>query len=178
MVDPAHGALDESYTPEDDSQEVHSVFSEEGTARRQDNGVSDITWLTLDFKSPSKAQVLPYFTDFFLITVVLLFFFWRLFNQMKKPISRTVLPSESMSIDGGLSVPGMSGYSATLDRPYRQPGAVDYPTVTMPRNYHYGPVGGYDDYRGGPPSDYTSLSRGSHMDERYRYRGSFKCFLW
>lgn len=39
MVDPAHGALDESYTPEDDSQEVHSVFSEEGTTRRPDNGV-------------------------------------------------------------------------------------------------------------------------------------------
>uniref|UniRef100_A0A671UWX7 Catenin delta 1 n=1 Tax=Sparus aurata TaxID=8175 RepID=A0A671UWX7_SPAAU len=34
MVDPAHGALDESYSPEDDSQEVHSVFSEEGTTRR------------------------------------------------------------------------------------------------------------------------------------------------
>lgn len=40
MVDPAHGALDESYTPEDDSQEVHSVFSEEGTTRRMDNGVA------------------------------------------------------------------------------------------------------------------------------------------
>lgn len=39
MVDPAHGALDESYTPEDESQEVHSVFSEEGTTRRMDNGV-------------------------------------------------------------------------------------------------------------------------------------------
>lgn len=43
MVDPAHGALDESYTPEDDSQEVHSVFSEEGTTRRLDNGVNDYT---------------------------------------------------------------------------------------------------------------------------------------
>lgn len=39
MVDPAHGALDESYTPEDDSHEAHSVFSEEGTTRRSDNGV-------------------------------------------------------------------------------------------------------------------------------------------
>uniref|UniRef100_A0A8C2XKQ1 Catenin delta 1 n=1 Tax=Cyclopterus lumpus TaxID=8103 RepID=A0A8C2XKQ1_CYCLU len=111
MVDPAHGALDESYTPEDDSQE--------------------------------------------------------------KPISRTVLPSDSMSIDGGLSVSGMGGYSATLDRPYRQPGQGDYPTATVPRNYHYVPVGGYDDYRGGPPSEaYTSLSRGSHMDDRYRYNTS------
>ena len=43
MVDPAHGALDESYTPEDDSQEAHSVFSEEGTARRADNGVGTHT---------------------------------------------------------------------------------------------------------------------------------------
>lgn len=40
MVDPAHGALDESYTPED---EVHSVFSDEGTARRPDNGVNEMT---------------------------------------------------------------------------------------------------------------------------------------
>ncbi|XP_067373625.1 catenin delta-1-like isoform X2 [Channa argus] len=126
MVDPAHGALDESYTPEDDSQDVHSVFSDEGTTRRADNG-------------------------------------------MKKPISRTVLPTDTMSMDGGLSVPGMGGYSATLDRPYRQVGAGDYPTATVPRNYHYGPVGGYDDYRPGPPSEaYTSLSRGSHMDDRYR----------
>lgn len=134
MVDPAHGALDESYTPEDDSHEVHSVFSEEGTTRRPDT-------------------TLP---------------------QMKKPISRTVMPSDSMSIDGGLSVSGMGGYSATLDRPYRHPGAGDYPTATVPRNYHYGPVGGYDDYRGGPPSEaYTSLSRGSHMDDRYRYNSPY-----
>jgi len=40
MVDPAHGALDDSYTPEDDSHEAHSVFSEEGTTRRADNGVA------------------------------------------------------------------------------------------------------------------------------------------
>lgn len=39
MVDPAHGALEESYTPDDDRQEVHSVFSEEGTGRRSDFGV-------------------------------------------------------------------------------------------------------------------------------------------
>ncbi|XP_037531206.1 catenin delta-1 [Nematolebias whitei] len=124
MVDPAHGTLDENYTPEDDSQEAHSVFSEEGTTRRIDNG-------------------------------------------MKKPVLRTVIPSLTMSIDGGLS-PGMGVYSATLDRPYR-PIPGDYPTATVPRNYHYGPVGGYDEYRGGPPSEaYTSLSRGSHMDERYR----------
>lgn len=40
MVDPAHGALEDSYTPDDDRQEVHSVFSEEGTGRRLDLGVS------------------------------------------------------------------------------------------------------------------------------------------
>ncbi|XP_068596092.1 catenin delta-1-like [Brachionichthys hirsutus] len=123
MVDPAHGALDERYSPEDDSHEVRSVFSEEGLARRPENG-------------------------------------------MNKPVSRTVLPSDSMSIDGGLS---MGGYSATMDRPYRQPGVGDYPTATVPRNYHYGPAGGYDDYRGAPPPEaYASLSRGLHMDERYR----------
>uniref|UniRef100_A0A8C7YG63 Catenin delta-1 n=1 Tax=Oryzias sinensis TaxID=183150 RepID=A0A8C7YG63_9TELE len=96
--------------------------------------------------------------------------FVSLLFQMKKPMSRTVMPSESMGLDGGITVPGMGVYSATLDRPYRQPGAADYPTATVPRNYHYGPmVGGYDEYRGGPPSEaYTSLSRGSHMDERYR----------
>ncbi|KAF7228258.1 catenin delta-1 isoform X2 [Nothobranchius furzeri] len=122
MVDPAHGALDESYTPEDESLEAHSVFSEEGTTRRMENG-------------------------------------------MKKPISRPVLPS--VTIDGGLS-PGMGMYSATLDRGYRTTGVGDYPTATVPRNYHYGPVGGYDDYRGPPSEAYTSLSRGSHMDDRYR----------
>ncbi|XP_020782990.1 catenin delta-1-like isoform X4 [Boleophthalmus pectinirostris] len=125
MVDPAHNSVDDGYTPEDDSHEAHSVFSDEGTARRQDNG-------------------------------------------MKKPISRTVMPSDSMSIDGGLPVPGMGVYSATLDRPYRQAGVPDYPTATVPRNYHYGPVGGYDEYRAPPSEAYTSLSRGSHMEERYR----------
>lgn len=83
--------------------------------------------------------------------------------QMKKPI---FLPTDPMS--------GMGVYSATLDRPYRQAVPGDYPTATVPRNYHYGPVGGYDDYRGGPPSEaYTSLSRGSHMDDRYRYRSIY-----
>lgn len=90
---------------------------------------------------------------------------------MKKPILRTVPPSQS-SMDGMLS-PAMGVYSATLDRPYRPTGVGDYPTATVPRNYHYAPVGGYEDYRPGPPSEaYTSLSRGSHMDERYRYRNT------
>ena len=75
-----------------------------------------------------------------------------------------------MSIDGGLSVSGMGGYSATLDRAYRQGGGIpDYPMATVPRHYHYAPSGGYDDYRAGPPSDtYASLSRGTRMDDRYR----------
>uniref|UniRef100_A0A8C7TGE9 Catenin delta-1 n=1 Tax=Oncorhynchus mykiss TaxID=8022 RepID=A0A8C7TGE9_ONCMY len=89
--------------------------------------------------------------------------------QMKVITSRTVLPSDSMSIDGGVSVSGMGGYSATLDRSYRQGGGGDYPTATVPRNYHYGPAGGYDDYRSAPPSEaYASLSRGTRMDDRYR----------
>lgn len=164
MVDPAHGALDESYSPEDDSQEVHSVFSEEGTTRRSDNGVNEMThirWCYQTFKKSFKGLHTAR-------TYIHLYCLPR--PQMKKPISRTVMPSDSMSIDGGLSVPGMGHYSATLDRPYRQP-VPDYPTATVPRNYHYGPVGAYDDYRGGPPSEaYTSLSRGAHMDDRYRYR--------
>uniref|UniRef100_A0A8C7TMD0 Catenin delta-1 n=1 Tax=Oncorhynchus mykiss TaxID=8022 RepID=A0A8C7TMD0_ONCMY len=127
MVDPAHGSLDESYTPEGDSQEVHSAFSDDGTNGR------------------------------------------RAGNAMKVITSRTVLPSDSMSIDGGVSVSGMGGYSATLDRSYRQGGGGDYPTATVPRNYHYGPAGGYDDYRSAPPSEaYASLSRGTRMDDRYR----------
>uniref|UniRef100_A0A8K9WWX0 Catenin delta-1 n=1 Tax=Oncorhynchus mykiss TaxID=8022 RepID=A0A8K9WWX0_ONCMY len=107
MVDPAHGSLDESYTPEGDSQEVHSAFSDDGTNGR------------------------------------------RAGNAMKVITSRTVL--------------------ATLDRSYRQGGGGDYPTATVPRNYHYGPAGGYDDYRSAPPSEaYASLSRGTRMDDRYR----------
>uniref|UniRef100_A0A8C7HWD4 Catenin delta 1 n=1 Tax=Oncorhynchus kisutch TaxID=8019 RepID=A0A8C7HWD4_ONCKI len=90
-------------------------------------------------------------------------------RAMKVITSRTVLPSDSMSIDGGVSVSGMGGYSATLDRSYRQGGGGDYPTATVPRNYHYGPAGGYDDYRSAPPSEaYASLSRGTRMDDRYR----------
>ncbi|KAG7458472.1 hypothetical protein MATL_G00220700 [Megalops atlanticus] len=92
---------------------------------------------------------------------------------VKTVTTRTVIPSvsDTLSLDGGGSVTG--GYS-TMDRVYRQGGGVggDYPTV--PRNYHYGPPGGYDDYRPGPPSEaYSSLSRGAHMDDRYRsYEGA------
>uniref|UniRef100_A0A8C9Y915 Catenin delta 1 n=1 Tax=Sander lucioperca TaxID=283035 RepID=A0A8C9Y915_SANLU len=88
--------------------------------------------------------------------------------------TRTVIPSvsDTLSLDGGGSVTGMGGYPAPMV--YRQgPGGgmpMDYPTHTVPRNYHYGPPGGYDDYRTGPPSEaYTSLSRGARMDDRYRY---------
>ncbi|CAF90038.1 unnamed protein product, partial [Tetraodon nigroviridis] len=53
-----------------------------------------------------------------------------------------------------------------------RPGAgapMDYPTNTVPRNYHYGPPVGYNDYRTGPPSEaYASLNRSAHMDDRYR----------
>ncbi|XP_038570287.1 catenin delta-1 isoform X2 [Micropterus salmoides] len=94
---------------------------------------------------------------------------------VKTTTTRTVIPSvsDTLSLDGGGSVTGMGGYTTPMDRVYRQvPGGgmpMDYPTHTVPRNYHYGPPGGYDDYRTGPPSDtYTSLSRGARMDDRYR----------
>lgn len=82
--------------------------------------------------------------------------------------------SDTLSLDGGGSVTGVGGYTT----PYRQgPVAgvpMDYPTHTVPRNYHYGPPGGYNDYRTGPPSEtYASLTRGAHMDDRYRYYFKF-----
>uniref|UniRef100_A0A8C4H629 Catenin (cadherin-associated protein), delta 1 n=1 Tax=Dicentrarchus labrax TaxID=13489 RepID=A0A8C4H629_DICLA len=92
---------------------------------------------------------------------------------VKTTHTRTVIPSvsDTLSLDGGGSVTGMGGYTAPMV--YRQgPGAgvpMDYPTHTVPRNYHYGPPAGYDDYRTGPPSEtYASLSRGARMDDRYR----------
>ena len=61
MVDPAHGALDESYTPEDDSQEAHSVFSDEGSAlRRPENGVRSALAHTLSQHVLSKCQSLTH----------------------------------------------------------------------------------------------------------------------
>ncbi|XP_044044828.1 catenin delta-1 isoform X2 [Siniperca chuatsi] len=94
---------------------------------------------------------------------------------VKTTTTRTVIPSlsDTLSLDGGGSVTGMGGYTAPMDRVYRQaPGGgmpMDYPTHTVPRNYHYGPPGGYDDYRTGPPTEtYASLSRGARMDDRYR----------
>lgn len=81
--------------------------------------------------------------------------------------------SDTLSLDGGGSMTGMGGYTTPMDRVYRQaPGGgvpMDYPTHTVPRNYHYGPPAGYDDYRTGPPSEtYASLTRGARMDDRYR----------
>uniref|UniRef100_A0A7N6BU85 Catenin (cadherin-associated protein), delta 1 n=1 Tax=Anabas testudineus TaxID=64144 RepID=A0A7N6BU85_ANATE len=94
---------------------------------------------------------------------------------VKTTTTRTVIPSvsDTLSLDGGGSVTGMGAYTAPIDRVYRQgPGVgmpMDYPTHTVPRNYHYGPPGGYDDYRAGPPTEtYASLSRGARMDDRYR----------
>lgn len=87
---------------------------------------------------------------------------------IKTTTTRTVVPSvsDTMSLDGGGSMTGM-GYTT----PYRPPAGapMDYPTQTVPRNYHYGPPGGYEDYRGTPPADtYASLNRGARMDDRYR----------
>ncbi|XP_069386602.1 catenin delta-1 isoform X2 [Paralichthys olivaceus] len=94
---------------------------------------------------------------------------------VKTTTTRTVIPSvsDTLSLDGGGSVTGMGGYSTPIDRVYRPPPSggmpMEYPTHTFPRNYHYGPPGAYDEYRSGPPTDtYASLSRGGHMDDRYR----------
>ncbi|XP_078145875.1 catenin delta-1 isoform X2 [Centroberyx gerrardi] len=94
---------------------------------------------------------------------------------VKTTTTRTVIPSvsDTLSLDGGGSVTGMVGYNTPMERVYRPgPGGgvpMDYPTHTVPRNYHYGPPGGYEDYRGGPPSEtYASLTRGARMDDRYR----------
>ncbi|XP_062283055.1 catenin delta-1 [Scomber scombrus] len=94
---------------------------------------------------------------------------------VKTTTTRTVIPSvsDTLSLDGGGSVTGMGGYTSPMDRAYRHgPGGgvpMDYPTHTVPRNYHYGPPAGYEEYRPGPPSEaYTSLSRGARMDDRYR----------
>lgn len=78
--------------------------------------------------------------------------------------------SDTLSLEGGSAV---GGYTTPVAyRPVPGGGApMDYPTHTVPRNYHYGPPpGSYNDYRGGPPSDaYASLNRGANMDDRYRY---------
>ncbi|KAJ8373426.1 hypothetical protein AAFF_G00265530 [Aldrovandia affinis] len=96
-------------------------------------------------------------------------------KTVKTTTTRTVIPSVSdvLSVDGGGSVTGGvggGGYS-TVDRVYRPPGGVvgDYPASTVPRNYHYAPPRGYEEYRPAVPSEvYSSLSRGVRMDERYR----------
>uniref|UniRef100_A0AAQ6ALD1 Catenin (cadherin-associated protein), delta 1 n=1 Tax=Amphiprion ocellaris TaxID=80972 RepID=A0AAQ6ALD1_AMPOC len=90
-------------------------------------------------------------------------------SLVKTTTTRTVIPSvsDTLSIDGGGSVTGMAGYTTPMDRVYRPgpggPGVpMDYPTHTVPRNYHYGPPAGYDDYHAGPPSEtYASLNRGA-----------------
>lgn len=95
-------------------------------------------------------------------------------KHAKTTTTRTVMPSvsDTLSLDGGGSVTGMGGYAAPMVyRPGPAPAVpMDYPTHTVPRNYHYGPPVGYEDYRSGPPSEtYASLSRAARMDDRYRY---------
>ncbi|XP_028974146.1 catenin delta-1 isoform X3 [Esox lucius] len=93
---------------------------------------------------------------------------------VKTTTTRTVIPSvsDTLSLDGGGSVTGMGGgYPGPVERSYRRPGPVDYPTNTVPRNYQYGPPAGYEEYRELPPTigeAYASLSRGARVDDRYR----------
>ncbi|XP_061833059.1 catenin delta-1 isoform X2 [Nerophis lumbriciformis] len=97
-------------------------------------------------------------------------------KQVIKPTAtRTVIPSisDTLSLDGGGSAVGMGAYIPPMAGGYRQaPGVgvpMEYPTHTVPRNYHYGPPGGYEDYIPGPPTEtYASLNRGAQMDDRYR----------
>lgn len=103
-----------------------------------------------------------------------LFLHFQVKKVVKTTTTRTVIPSvsDTLSLDGGGSMTGMGGYTTPMG--YRQgPGVgvpMDYPTSTVPRNYHYGPPVGYNDYRAGPPSDaYASLNRSAHMDDRYRF---------
>uniref|UniRef100_A0A7N8YFR9 Catenin (cadherin-associated protein), delta 1 n=1 Tax=Mastacembelus armatus TaxID=205130 RepID=A0A7N8YFR9_9TELE len=97
-------------------------------------------------------------------------FLFKVKKVVKTTTTRTVIPSvsDTLSMDGGGSVTGMGGYNAPIDRVYRQgPGGgvpMDYPTHTVPRNYHYGPPAGYEDYRTGPPTEtYASLNRGLEL---------------
>ncbi|KAM9770873.1 LOW QUALITY PROTEIN: catenin delta-1 [Menidia menidia] len=87
---------------------------------------------------------------------------------VKTTTTRTVVPSlsDAMSLDGGgyPPPPGWGGYPPPLDRGYRPP-PRGYPTHTVPRGYHYGPAGGYEEYRPPPAEAYASLSRGG---DRYR----------
>uniref|UniRef100_A0A8C9W5H3 Catenin delta 1 n=1 Tax=Scleropages formosus TaxID=113540 RepID=A0A8C9W5H3_SCLFO len=74
--------------------------------------------------------------------------------------TRTVIPSvsDTLSLDGGGSVTGVGNYAATLDRVYGQ-SRPDYPTATVPRNYHYAPI----------PETYVSLMDGYRtLDSGYR----------
>lgn len=65
MVDPAHGTLEESYTPDDDRQEVHSVFSEEGTGRRSDLGVS-VNIVFRFIRSPGEQKKKKFTLNYFI----------------------------------------------------------------------------------------------------------------
>ncbi|XP_061764733.1 catenin delta-1 isoform X5 [Nerophis ophidion] len=94
---------------------------------------------------------------------------------IKPTATRTVIPSvsDTLSLDGGGSAVGIGASVPPMAGGYRHaPGVgvpMEYPTHTVPRNYHYGPPGVYEDYIPGPPTEtYASLNRGAQMDDRYR----------
>lgn len=164
--------VQETYTVEEDPQELPPVVSvetgEDGTTRR--------TETTVTRKSVQiSARIIA--TGAFQIHSCLGSASFICHCQVKKMVktttTRSVIPSvsDTLSLDGGASMTGVGGYTTPMV--YRQgPGGgvpMDYPTHTVPRNYHYGPPAGYSDYRTGPPSEiYTSLTRGAHMDDCYR----------
>lgn len=152
--------VQETYMVEGDPQELPPVVSvetgEDGTTRRTETTVRGAVAAVTQMKDGANARR-------------------RFPLQVKKVIktttTRTVIPSvsDTLSLDGGGSVTGGGGYPTPMA--YRPGAAVpmDYPTNTVPRNYHYGPPVGYADYRAGPPPDaYASLNRSAHMDDRYR----------
>ncbi|XP_024115640.1 catenin delta-1 [Oryzias melastigma] len=90
-------------------------------------------------------------------------------ENVNNPTPRVVMPS----VSDVLSVDGEGSVTTPIDLRYKQgPGGGvprDYPTSTVPRNYHYGPLGGYNDYPTPPHSEaYASLNKGARMDPRFR----------
>lgn len=164
MLDPGH--MVESVTLEEDPHVLLPIISVETS----DDGTTRRTETTVSLQSNLTDNILSSMTTCL----------WKDNDgassyQVKKvtktTTTRTVIPSvsDTLSLDGTGSVTGIPGCNTPMDRVYRPPGGpMDYPTATVPRNYHYGPPG-YDDFRSYPPSEaYTSLSRGTRMDDRYR----------
>ena len=184
MMEPGH-VVEETFTVEDEPQEAPPIVSvetgEDGTTRRTETTVTRTHTHTPHTHASTHTATIrtgrPIAAPHHLIPSPASS---TSPSQVKKTVKTTttrhVIPSvsDTLSLDGmgggGGSGTGRGGYTTPMERVYRQAGPMDYPTSTVPRNYHYGPPVGYEDYRAGPPSEtYASLSRGGRMDDRYRY---------